>query len=257
MRPSYLPELAITGAIMLLLGAGCSATKGTGTLERPTWDYITNANAETSAETFSLEGFQPADDTLYAIPLQSKVKVGQSVRIVVVTGIPSHPFSYMTGVSVAAPAVSGHEYVRRSFNVGAPGGGTWEKDGFWSASPGGEILAFPDNFIQGTTGEGLRMLDFNVTPIGNFDDVIEVSGALFNYEATFSKPGVYKLGFVENYIVDRTYYFDHNLYPHKFWGNISNQHAGVPNTVTVTDAEGNSPAPLPQVPAPHGPVTGT
>jgi hypothetical protein len=242
MQPVHLPKLVIATAMALSLIAGCSSTQGMGTLEKPTWDYLNTVGAGTSGEAFTLADFQPVDDTLYAIPLKTTVKAGDPVRIVVVTGVPFHNFSYMNGVAVTAPASSGYDYVRRSFNVGAVGGSQWAMDGFWSAITDREILSFPDKFIATTTGQGQRIIDFNVTPIGYGADVQGASGVLFNFEATFSKPGVYAIGFLESDFVDRTYYNDSNLYPHFLWGDVTNQHSGVPNSITVTDAEGNLPA---------------
>lgn len=246
-------NLISSGTLAFLCTAGCAATQDTGLLAIPTWDFISSENAQTSDSTFDLGDFVPAHDTLYAIPLTSRVKAGEPVRILVITGEPARPFSYMAGVSVTAPRISGFDYVPRSFNVGALGGDKWAMDGFWSALPDKEILAYPDNFIRPTDMGSLRHIDFNVTPLGQFEDLWQdnASGALFNFEATFSAPGVYRLGFVENDLTDVTYYSDHNLYS-QFWGDITNQHEGVPNTITVTDADGNVPL-VPTVPGIQSP----
>jgi hypothetical protein len=59
------------------------------------------------------------------------------------------------------------------------------------------------------------------------------SGALFNFQATFATPGTYQLGFMQTDGVDVTYYTDHNQAPNRFWGDITNVHAGFTTSITV------------------------
>jgi hypothetical protein len=199
--------------------------------------FTATANGATSAEetvTITLPGITLVADTIYAIPLQTSVAAGDVVTIVVATGDPASAFQYLTGVRVTAPTASGFAYEPTTFNVGITGGAAGDVDGFWTAmNPGGGFLLPPDNFIQGSdAGNGLTGIDFNVTPIGG-SDVAAGEGALFNFGATFDTPGTYQLGFQDVNVVSRTYYQDANQAPDFFWGDITNDHAGVPNSVTV------------------------
>lgn len=185
----------------------------------------------------NIPALQLAPDTLYAIPLQTKVQVGDPVRIVVATGKLPHPFQYMTGVRITAPVLSGFDINYGGFNIGAPGGAVDAADGIWAQmgiedgnflSPDGwEFNAYPVD-----AGNDLVGLDWNVTPLGG-RDLINASGELFNFEAFFREAGTWTLGFQQTNVVNRTYYQDGNQAPDYFWGDISNDHPGVPNSITV------------------------
>jgi hypothetical protein len=100
------------------------------------------------------------------------------------------------------------------------------------------FLLAPDSFYKATgdlqDGDpNIECLDFNVTPL-NGRDLQRASGALFNFQATFDNPGRWKLGFQQQQTVSRTYYQDNSQSPDCFWGDISNEHVGVANSVTVT-----------------------
>jgi hypothetical protein len=172
-----------------------------------------------------------ADDTLYAIPLTGTANTGDVVTVVVATGVPANPFQFMNGCRVTAP--TGFDYEANTFNIGVTGGAAGDVDGFWTGmAPGGGFLLAPDNFIVGTDiGGGLTGIDFNCTPIGG-SDVTTDKGAIFNFGATFAA-GTNTLGFQDVQGVSRTYYTDSNAAPDRFWGDITNNHAGVPNSVTV------------------------
>jgi hypothetical protein len=192
-----------------------------------------NGGTANATATITIGGATLAADTLYAIPLQSSVAAGDPVTIVVATGVPASPFQYVNGTRVLAPDTSGFTYVDNSFNVGVPGGQAGDVDGIWSdMNPSGFLLA-PDSFIQETPVGNQTALDFNVTPLGG-NDLTTSEGALFNFQATFSTPGTYQLGFQQFETVDRTYYTDVNTAPARYWGDITNVHAGVNSTVTVT-----------------------
>jgi hypothetical protein len=182
-------------------------------------------------------GFTPAADTLYAIPLSTTTTVGTPVTVLVFTGDPANPFQYMTGVRVVTTAAVGDfDYDSGSFNVGMPGGAADDVDGIWSAMGinNGDFLLAPDSFYNPVdAGGGLTGLDFNVTPLGGSDLTGSENGALFNFGATFSTPGTYTLGFQQTNVVNRTYYQDGNQAPDYFWADITNNHAGIPNSVTV------------------------
>lgn len=171
-------------------------------------------------------------DTLYAIALDTTVSVDQPTTVIVVTSVPANPFQYLNGCRVTAP--TGFTYVPNSFNVGMTGGAAGDADGFWTnMAPSGGFLLAPDNFYEPVSGgPGLTAYSFNVTPIGGADTTTS-SGPLFNFEASFSAAGTYTLGFLqESGGIKRTYYSEGSGTEY-FWGDISNNHAGIPSTVTV------------------------
>lgn len=178
-----------------------------------------------------------APDTLYAIPLLETARVGQRVPIVITTGDPANPLHSVAGVRVCLPSGSGFDFVPGSLNFGAPGGNITDVDGFWSAMPGlqdGDFLLYPDTIWWDPieTGDGRRAIDFNVSPLGS-ENVLDGAGPLFNFELTFANLGTWKLSFQQTNVVNRTYYQDGNQATDYFWGDITNNHPGVPNSVTV------------------------
>jgi len=201
--------------------------------------FTATANGLTSTATTATVNCAPvtlAADTLYAFPLQSTVQVGQPVTIEVATGVPAHAFEFMNGARVIAPDTSGFAYVANSFNVGAPGGQEGDIDGIWSAmspAPSGFLLP-QDSFIVATHVGNQTAIDFNVTPL-NGSDMTTASGALFNFQATFTTPGTYNLGFMLSANgIDTTWYTDHTTGPNQYWSDITNLHTGFPSSITVT-----------------------
>jgi hypothetical protein len=170
-------------------------------------------------------------NTIYAVPLQETAAPGEAVTIVVFTSIPDHSFQFMNGCRVTAP--TGFSFVRNSFNVGAPGGEPGTLDGLWLGMlPASGFLLPPDGFIVESALEFERTaIDFNVTPVGGHD-VEAACGALFNFQATFVV-GKNHLSFQSVSGVSRTYYTDSNAAPDRFWGDIANNHPGIPNSVEV------------------------
>jgi hypothetical protein len=205
-----------------------------------------DATGVTTTATLNCAGITLDADTIYAIPTTGSIAAGDKVTIVVATGVPANPFQYLTGARVTIDQGSGALYVGGtaaaggtadvpgSFNAGAVGGAAGDVDGFWTCmAPGGGFLLPPDNFIQRSdAGGGLYGFDFNVTPLGG-SDVTTCEGALFNFQLEIPNPGTYTLGFQDVNVVSRTYYQDGNQTPDYFWGDFSNNHAGVPNSVTV------------------------
>jgi hypothetical protein len=192
------------------------------------------ANAtDTETVSVSTPSIVLAADTLYAIPLSGTAAVGAPVRVVVASGDPANPFFYMTGVRLTADQGANFNYVANSFNVGAVGGAAGDPDGIWTDQGATNFLLAPDNFIQRSdAGGGLHGIDFNVTPLDG-SDMAAGEGELFNIEVTFGAAGTWQLGFQDVNVVNRTYYQDSNQAPDYFWGDITNNHAGVPNSVTV------------------------
>jgi hypothetical protein len=182
-----------------------------------------------------------ARDTLYAVPLQERAAVGESVRVAVWTGVPANPFQYMAGCGLTMPLDG--EYVRQSFDLGAPddvpdyaphtGAAVLPLDGIWLAlQPRDGFLLAPDWFIQSTETPGARRRwDFNITPLGG-RDMREASGALFSAEFRFARPGVKVFGFQQFYGVSRTYYSDDGR--EHYWGDSTNSGGpGMPNALEV------------------------
>jgi hypothetical protein len=174
-----------------------------------------------------------APDTLYAIPLQHTVHIGEPVTVLVATGPTAHPFHYMNSVGLTMPS-DGTE-LWQSFDVGAVGRSGDTEDGIWAAIdvPPGAFL-FPDDFpVSADIGQGLERWDFSLDPAGGHE-VAGASGVLFNVQFTFSAPGTKHFGFQQFDLVKRTYYSDDAT--EYFWGNIANDGSGgIPNSVTVTD----------------------
>jgi len=125
--------------------------------------------------------------------------------------------------------------------VGAVGGAPDYPDGIW-ASVAPEAFLLPNDYMLSfnnyDAASGRWALDFNVTPI--LGTAVEgPEGELFNFEVTFAQPGTVQLGFEQFRDVDRAYYSYAESYlgtVHEYyWGDISNDHAGVANTIEVTE----------------------
>lgn len=171
----------------------------------------------------SVPAFPLAADTLYALPLQTRVATDEPVTVLVATGVPADPLQFVNGVGLTIESDAAK--VPNSYDPGALGGGWSEADGFWGdMAPGGGFLLPPDNFIVATDiGGGRERWDFNVTPIDG-SEATGASGALFSYQFTFSSAGTKTFGFQDVSGVKRTYYSDTagNEY---FWGDIANSAA--------------------------------
>lgn len=197
---------------------------------------VTDGSATSAATTVTItvDGIVLAEDQLGGVPTQTVATTADTVTIVVLTGdiAAAKPFQFMNGCGVTVE--TGGTYAANTFNVGVPAGAAGDTDGFWTnMNPGGGFLLPPDNFIQATDiGGGRHRIDFNLTPIGG-SDVTGAGGALFNFGMDFAAAGTYTLGFQEIEGVDRTYYTDgaSNVY---YWGDITNNYAGVANSITVT-----------------------
>lgn len=176
-----------------------------------------------------------AADTLYAIPQQTSVAVGEAVRIVVATGVPANSFHYMNGVRVTFGAGEPN-YVPGSYNVGAIGGAADFPDGIWALVGPGAFLLPTDymlSFNNYDSASNSWAMDFNVTPIGG-QEVNDAEGELFNFEVTFAQAGTVHLGFSQFKDVKRTYYSDSRSQEYS-WSSIGNNNAGVANTIEVTN----------------------
>lgn len=203
---------------------------GTGTADFSGDDG--NGGTATASATVTSPALVLVADTLYAIPLQSAGGTADVVTIVVATGIPANPFQFNNGTRVTAP--TGFTYESNTFNIGLPGGDAGDVDGFWTnMAPGGGFLLAPDNFIaEVDLGGGVTGISFNCTPIGGSDRTTD-SGAIFNFGATFAA-GTNTLGFAQaDGPIKRTYYSD-GAATEYFWGDITNNHAGIPNSVDIS-----------------------
>jgi hypothetical protein len=210
---------------------------------------ITDSTGPTGVATVpvSLAPIALAADTLYAIPLQRQVRVGEPVTVLVATGTLPNPFLYMVGVGLTTDPDAQYDYGSLNFGdlggAAPPPGQYWEPrffpDGIWAefaAQPGwsGFLLA-PDGedfsfSFYSWIENGRRRWDMNLTPLG-VQPRLNASGALFNVAFNFDSPGVKTFGFQQVSGVKRTYYADDAT--EYFWGDISNDHPGVANSVEV------------------------
>jgi len=183
---------------------------------------------------FSADLLDIFSDTLVAVPLAGSIEPSTPVTVVVITGIPAYPFLYMNSVGITIE--SDAEYLAGTLNIGKLGGDADEPDGFWHAmNPSGGFLLPPDDLIRSSDiGSGRERWSFNLTPVGGIDQT-GAKGALFNFQFEFSAPGVKTLGFQDfTGIIKRTYYSD-SLGSERYWGDISNVQAGIPNSIMVLD----------------------
>ena len=203
------------------------ATGGTGVTTVTVSDGL-GAMAQTDVEITI-----PALGALYAIPQVETASVDEPVTILVTTDAPGYPFQFVSLLSVTVEA--GAELVDNSINVGAIGGSQTEADGIWAAmGPSGFTLPSSYMIWQGSTGGDRERWEFFLFPL-NGSDLVDETGDLFNFQFTFNAPGTYTLGFVqETDGVARTYYTDGDEYMH-CWGDLSNDHEGIPNSIVVTE----------------------
>jgi len=176
-----------------------------------------------------------AADTLYAIPLQKTVRVGEPVTVLLATGPTAHPFEYMNGVGLTMPGDGA--YIWDTLNYGAVGGQILSPDGIWpSLDPTGGFLLIEDgnDFPEGTDLQnGLNRWDFSISPLGAHA-LTGAQGALLNAKFKFTTPGVKTFGFQQLQGVKRTYYSDETQ--EYYWGNIANDGSGgIANSVLVTE----------------------
>jgi hypothetical protein len=196
----------------------------------PPGDYVCRLTATNPAGTVEHQFH------LVAIPRKETATVGERVRVRIVTGelSPYEPLSSLSGVGVSVP--EGAAYVPGSFNVGSIGGDAYNTDGLWSVMnpPISDFLVVPDDWFDAipTDVPGQLLLPFSVAPIQGRD--ITAPGVLFNFELVFDSPGVYPLGFVDVYQGERTHFTEESG-RRNYWYDISNDHAGYANTVTVTE----------------------
>jgi hypothetical protein len=168
-------------------------------------------------------------DSLHAWPATDTVRVGEPVRITVGTGLTAWPLQFVNGVRLTAPGAAGLQYVRHTFNAGAPGGHPGFADGAWAlAVPQDGFLLPPDSLLRVGMDAEQSVLDFNLTPLGGREQ--RFAGELFNFEVTFAQPGTYELGFTERDATYRTFYSGAHTAPARFWGDIRN--AAVPDVVS-------------------------
>jgi hypothetical protein len=196
-----------------------------------------NGGSASFGANLSCAGVTLEPDTLYALPARDTVPVNTPLTIIVATGDPDSAFKYMNGVRITVDSASGFDYVDDSFNVGDQGGAQDHADGIWAMMSGlidSDFLLPPNSFYKVLdAGGGLSALDFNVTPLSGAD-IINGSGALFNFQATFTTPGTYEFGFQQTNLVDRTFYQEETQTQNFYWSDISNTHAGVRSSIMVT-----------------------
>jgi hypothetical protein len=168
-------------------------------------------------------------DTLIAVPLQPEAGLGQRVRVVVATAVPANPFH---GCDITLTCPEDAQLVPGSFNVGAPGGETYNFDGIWAAlQPAGGFLGMANPAPAFDAGDGRSGYTFSLRPSGG-GGLTMAAGPLFSVEFQFFTPGIKRFGFLQADGAERTYYLDtagHSYY----WGDIANDGSIAPNSVTV------------------------
>jgi PKD repeat protein len=174
-------------------------------------------------------------DTLYAIPLQTSVAVGEHVRVLVATGQPPHALQYLSSAGVTVENAG--TYVANSYNIGDPGGDRGDTDGYWALMtppPGDNSYMDPgDAHNPGAAtdiGGGLHRYNFLVVPMGSFTPPVSIGdgAVLCNFELSFSAPGTYHLGYqATDGSFDQTLYADQTGTNH-YWGTLDHSY-----TITV------------------------
>ena len=187
---------------------------------------------------------QLAPDTLYAIPLQRQVIVGQPVTVVVAMGVPANPFQYVNGVGLSLPDDAQAVGIDQGAVDRDIHNSQDELDGIWAImNPVGLMDAWDGDLFTFASSRrplpGDRALySWGVYPIGG-RDLAGVSGVLFNCQFTFEEPGIKTLQFsTEDTLFGgpATLYSDaaQNVY---LWGNTANAGAGgIANSVEVLPA---------------------
>ncbi|MBN2081912.1 hypothetical protein JW859_06845 [bacterium] len=234
--------LALTACLGACRSTGPTQMETQGVLEPTANEDLTLADGATLggitapgvelADTTVTDGEYQAD-SLYAIPEQTEVSVGDPVRIVVATGVPANAFHFMNCVRVTFSG-GDPEFVETSLNVGAPGGSPKEADGIWATS-GAEGFLVPDDFMMAVQQDSSNrsVIDFNVTPIVS-RTLDGLEGELFNFQVRFNAAGTVRLGFSRFDAVKRSYYSDADGCEYS-WGNIGNDYGDYDNAIRVLE----------------------
>ncbi len=184
-------------------------------------------------------------DTLYAVPVKHKARVGDVVQVVLATGLPDNPFQYLACASVTMPDWA--YYAQNSFNIGAAGGAPDEADGLWAADGmdfDGFLIA-PDGFyyareIADLELDGRHRLEVVALPISS-TELPAAEGPVCNFGVLLTQTGTASFGFAATTgACDRTYYrdFANKAY---YWGTLmagpdgTLNVTGVDNTIVVTE----------------------
>jgi len=147
------------------------------------------------------EGFPTEADTIYVFA-PSSVNVGDTFQVLCYASEPAQVVGYLNSVEIAYSA--GLAPDSNSWNLGAPGGAQWEKDGsFWAASTDSLLEIGGGNFFLGPT------VAVNVSPLGTPPNGVPAgtSGPLFNFMMEATAAGEQTLTFVHagtNYLLPDT-----------------------------------------------------
>jgi hypothetical protein len=191
--------------------------------------------SDTAEVDVDLRVFWVEEDTLYALPLSHKAAVEQPVTVVVVSSVLSNPFLYMNSVAVIVEDDA--DYVHDSFNYGAIGGAPTAVDGIWQLVEPASFLQTPESFLIQPTlpspengiPEGRKRYQFSIAPFGG-EAVDFAEGIVFNFELTFSEPGLKRIGLQQADWIKRTFYTDGSSNEY-FWGTLMADEYGVLNVV--------------------------
>lgn len=175
----------------------------------------------------SVDFYSLPPDSIVAIPTRTEAHKGEHVGVLVYISETANPFRYVNAIGVTLEA--SNNYVTQSFSSGDPGGGHWPRaDGVWATMIPPSSPGFGD-FRGQDAGDGRIRFDVNFTP-GPGDDLLNATGALCYFEIEIGSD--LTLGFQEFYQVKRTYYSDNSLNEY-YWGDSSNNHPGVPNSISM------------------------
>jgi len=141
----------------------------------------------------TIAGITPENsNSIIIVPSATSVAVGDTFTVTVYVYDLTFPAAYFNSIFI--PYGDGLSPVQGTWNLGATGGGTWDKDGsYWEA--------FPDAILQ--VGDGLFL---NIEPgavvvncsamgAGATGSAIGDGGPLFNFEMTADTAGTWDLTF--------------------------------------------------------------
>jgi hypothetical protein len=198
--------------------------------------------------------FKAKPDTLYAIALTPEVRVGEPALVSIVSGETPNLFLGFNSITVTFSHLA--SYVDFTMEYGSAGG-EWQAyfidneffedphlDGIWAAiNPVYLSSCWLDcsETYPWDLGDGRCAMDFGTYP--STGKPVMCGGEIFNFQVVFDQPGTVSLGFLDewayydDFFVRMTKYYGKDTYPtvYREWADITNDHPGIPNTITVTD----------------------
>jgi hypothetical protein len=221
--------------------AGAAAGTATFTVDDGT------ATATADATGITAPGIDVPNDTLLAIPLAGSATTADVVKFVLATGDLPNAFRLATGVSPTFP--TGTAYVTSTFDFGGPAAGdpavnptaTADQstvDGIWTLV-GASPSPVPDAFLPEFTSSGgdtyytFPLVPFSGSDIAANAAIDGANQALCNIHVSFSAPGNYTLGFIEQDGGSNLTFYQTDATVH-YWGDITNAGGTVDTSIDVT-----------------------